>query len=59
MKKLKRSSTNKKIFGVCGGFGEYFDVDPTIIRLLAVLSVLCLGGGVIAYLIAAIVMPTE
>ena len=59
MKKLKRSLTNKKIFGVCGGLGEYFDVDPTIIRLLAVLSVLCLGGGVIAYLIAAIVMPTE
>ena len=59
MKKLKRSSSNKKIFGVCGGLGEYFDVDPTIIRLFAVLSVLCLGGGVIAYLVAALVMPNE
>ncbi len=55
MKKLYKSN-ERKICGVCGGLGEYFDVDPTIIRLLWVAFV-CLGGsGILAYIIAAIVM---
>ena len=55
-KKLYRSSHDKKIAGVCGGIGEYFNVDPTLIRLGAVLLGLC-GGGLIAYIIVAIIMP--
>ena len=56
-KKLYRSATNKKIAGVCGGFAEYFNIDATIIRLLLVACVLFAGVGVLAYIIAWIVMP--
>ena len=56
--KLYRSNTNKMICGVCGGIGEYFDIDPTIIRLLwAVLA--CSGTGIVVYLIAAIIIPLD
>ena len=58
-KKLYRSKTNKKIFGVCGGLAEYFDIDATIIRLVLVLAVLFAGVGVLAYLIAALIMPVK
>lgn len=55
-KKLYRSETDKMIAGVCGGIGEYFNVDSTIIRLVwAVLA--CSGTGILAYIIAAIVIP--
>jgi phage shock protein C len=47
-KKLYKSSTNKKLCGVCGGLAEYFAVDPTIIRLLWVFGTLFVGAGVIA-----------
>jgi len=47
------------IGGVCGGLGEYFNVDPTIIRVLWVAITLLGGAGVIAYLILWIVMPLE
>ena len=57
-KKLYRSNTNKMICGVCGGIGEYFDIDPTIILLLwAVLA--CSGTGIVVYLIAAIIIPLD
>ena len=57
MKKLCKSNTNKKICGVCGGSAEYLNADPTLIRL-AFLLVCALGGsGVMAYIIAALVMP--
>jgi len=49
----------KKIFGVCSGLGEYFDIDPTIIRVLFLASVLLFGTGVLLYIILAIVMPDE
>ncbi|MBP5159628.1 MAG: PspC domain-containing protein [Lachnospiraceae bacterium] len=56
-KKLRKSQTDRKICGVCGGIAEYFNSDPTVIRLLLVLFC-CLGGsGIIAYIIAAIIMP--
>jgi phage shock protein PspC (stress-responsive transcriptional regulator) len=58
--RLMRSTTDKKIAGVCGGLGEYFGVDSTAIRLLwLVLSVLpgALIGGIVAYLAAWIIMP--
>ncbi|MBC5688665.1 PspC domain-containing protein [Mediterraneibacter sp. NSJ-55] len=57
-KKLYRSRTNKMLCGVCGGIGEYFNVDPTLIRLLFVIFG-CTGSGVLAYIIAAIVIPQE
>ena len=55
-KQLYRSDTNKILFGVCGGLGEYFNIDPTIIRLLWVVFS-CSGTGLIVYLIAALIMP--
>lgn len=59
MKNLYRSEDNKVIFGVCGGLGEYFEVDPTLIRLGVVLFSMAGGSGLLAYLIAAIVMPKQ
>lgn len=56
-KKLYKSSTNKKLDGVCAGVAEYFDLDPTIIRLAWVLVALFAGAGILAYIIAAIIMP--
>ncbi len=56
-KKLYKSSTDKKLDGVCAGIGEYFDVDPTIIRLAWIIFCALGGSGIIAYIIAAIVMP--
>lgn len=56
-KKLYRSSTDKKIAGVCGGLAEYFDMDPTLMRILWVVFVLAGGSGILAYIIAWIIMP--
>jgi phage shock protein C len=58
-KKLYRSKTDKKIFGVCGGLAEYFDVDVTVIRILFLVGLLIVGGGLLAYLICALVMPEQ
>jgi len=58
-KKLYRSKRNRKIAGICGGIAEYFDIDPTIVRLIALILVLSAGGGLIAYLIAWIIVPEE
>ena len=57
MKQLYKSSTNKKVAGVCGGIGEYLGIDPTIIRLGFVALSLLAGGGLAVYIIAAIIMP--
>ncbi len=57
MKQLCKSSTNKKIAGVRGGIGEYFGIDPTIVRLGFVALSLLAGGGLAVYIIAAILMP--
>lgn len=58
MKRLYRSTTNRKISGVCGGLGEYFNIDPTIVRVIFVILALP-GGlpGVIPYAILWIVVP--
>lgn len=58
-KRLYKSSVNYMICGVCGGIAEYFNIDPTLVRLAWVL-VTCFsaGAGIIAYVIAAIVMPS-
>ncbi len=58
-KKLYRSETDKKICGVCGGLGEYFGIDPTIIRLVWVIAAICAGFGLLAYILAAIVIPVK
>ncbi len=56
MNKLYRSRTDRMLFGVCGGLGRYLNVDPTIIRIVAVLLVFCGGIGILAYLIMAIIL---
>lgn len=59
-KQLTLSATDSKIAGVCGGIGEYLDVDPTVVRLIwLVLSIVPGGivGGVVAYLLAWIIIP--
>ena len=58
-KRLYKSSTDKKVCGVCGGIANYSDVDPTVIRLIWVIFTLAGGSGLIAYIIAAIIMPDE
>jgi len=58
-KKLYRSKKNKMIAGVCGGIAEYFDIDPTLVRLLGLVLVLSGGAGVIAYIIAWIIIPEK
>lgn len=56
MKRLTKSN-ERKLCGVCGGIAEYFDIDPTIVRLIWLFLVLCAGTGILAYFIAAIIMP--
>ncbi|AUS96268.1 PspC domain-containing protein [Clostridium thermosuccinogenes] len=57
-RRLYLSETDKKIGGVCGGLGEYFRVDPTLIRLLVVILTLASAGtGIVAYLIAWAIIP--
>lgn len=58
-KRLYKSGTDKKLCGVCAGIAEYFEIDPTIVRLAWVVFTLLGGSGIIAYIIAAIVMPVE
>lgn len=58
-KRLTKSDDNRVLCGVCGGIGEYFNIDPVVIRLLWVVFC-CLGGsGIIAYIIAAIIIPSK
>lgn len=59
MKRLTKSNTDKKLAGVCGGIAEYFGIDSTIIRIGLILFC-CMGGsGLLAYILAAIVMPED
>lgn len=57
-KRLFKSNSNRVLCGVCGGIGDYFNIDPTIIRLVWVLLG-CTGTGIIAYIVAAIIMPEQ
>ena len=57
-KKLYRNTGNKMIAGVCSGLAEYLNIDPTIVRLIWALIALS-GAGVIAYLIAALIIPEK
>jgi phage shock protein C len=58
-RRLVRTQKDRKIAGVCAGFGAYFDMDPTLIRLLWIVLVLAGGAGILLYLIAWIIMPLE
>lgn len=59
MKKLYRSTTDVKLAGVCAGLAEYFELDPTVVRLGTVLISLFSGVGVIAYVAAALIIPQK
>lgn len=56
-KKLTKSRNDRKLCGVCGGLAEYLNLDSTIVRLIWLLLVFFAGTGILAYLIAALVMP--
>lgn len=58
-KKLYRSMAEKKLCGVCGGLAEYFDIDPTLVRILWVIFTLMGGTGLLAYIICAVIMPQQ
>ena len=55
-KKLTKSATDRMICGVCGGVGEYLKIDPTVVRILWVIFSMMGGAGILAYIIAAIIM---
>ncbi len=57
-KRLYRSSVNYMLTGVCGGIGEYFNIDPTLVRLAwVILTCISFGAGIFAYIVASIVIP--
>ena len=56
-KRLYKSRTNIMLDGVCAGIAEYFDIDPTLVRLAVVALTVWWGSGLIAYIVAAIIMP--
>lgn len=58
-KRLYKSDTNKMLGGVCGGIAEYINLDPTIIRLLWLVFSFAGGAGILAYIIAAIIIPNK
>jgi len=57
MKRLGKSRTNKVISGVCGGVAEYFNIDPTIVRLVWAALILFAGTGLWIYILCAVLMP--
>ena len=58
MKMFRRSITDKKLFGICGGAGEYFEIDPTIIRIAyAIFAILSGGAGILIYLLMYLIIP--
>lgn len=58
-KRLTRSRTERWIGGVCGGIGNYFNLDPTVIRVIFILLALIVGGGLLIYLILWLIIPLE
>ncbi len=54
---IRKSARDKKIAGVCGGIGESLNIDPTVVRLIWVLFTVYGGSGILAYFIAALIMP--
>lgn len=58
-KRLYKSSKDKKICGVCAGLADYFELDPTVVRILWLIMLFVFGTGVLAYIICAIIMPYD
>jgi len=58
-KRLYRSQSERMIAGVCGGLAEYFEIDPTLVRLLFVLLFFLGGNGILIYLIMLVLVPSE
>lgn len=58
-KRLYRVEYGKRVAGVCGGIAKYLNIDPTVVRLAWILLIFCAAGGLLAYIIAALVMPSE
>ena len=58
-KRIYRSRDERMIWGVCGGIAQYFDVDPTLIRIIAVLTLFFACTGILIYIILTIVIPLE
>lgn len=58
-KRLYRSTTNKNLAGVCGGLGEYFNIDPVLVRVLFVLTAMMGGPGLIVYIVLALIIPEQ
>lgn len=58
-KKLYRSESDRILGGVCGGIAEVYDLDPTLVRLAVLFIVLWGGSGLLIYLLAWLIMPTE
>lgn len=58
-KRLYRSRDDRMISGVCGGVAKYFEIDPTLVRLLFVIFAFAGGPGLLAYIVLAIVVPEE
>ena len=58
-KKLYRSTSDRKIAGVCAGIAEYFRIDPTVIRVIWALASIFIFAGVIAYVVCAFVIPEK
>ena len=59
MKRLYKSRKDKVISGICGGIGEYFGIDPVLVRVIAVLLFFWGGTGLIAYIVGMIIIPAE
>lgn len=59
MKRLYKSTSNRMICGVCGGIGEYFNLDPSLIRLASVLIACAFGSGLLAYIVLAVILPKD
>lgn len=59
MKRLYRNTLEKKIAGICSGLGDYFDIDPVIIRLIFLFALLCGGAGLLIYIIAWFIVPKQ
>ena len=58
-KRLYKINKGKMIDGVCGGIAEYFNIDPSLVRLGWILFSVCGGSGILAYIIAALVIPRK
>ena len=57
-KKMYKSNTDQKLDGVCAGIAEYFKIDPTVVRLAWAIFC-CMGGGILAYILAVLIMPVK